>query len=177
MDYKKWRKDVSRLLVEFVNQRSLSPNENCLGDENANTFDFGSANLTSKCLEQLTAFYSVCNGLKWTDVFNGYFLMPSCELGIVSDRYTPNRLKNADGSYSDVFMIGSKGGGELFVVKCETGEILMLAGGRFEDDHVYDDWDDRAKCVAPDFNDFMNILRSDLTAYVKENLSHKFITD
>ena len=175
VDYKNWRENVSGLLSEIVEQRSLPPDYNCLGDENANTFDFQSAGLPPKCVNQLTEFYAVCNGFKWTDIFNGYFLMPSSELGKVSHRYFPCKLKHADGSYSDVFMIGSKGGGEMFVVKVETGEIIMLPGSRFESDNVYDDWDDRTTCVASDFDVFLDVLLSDLTAYVKGDLDHQFI--
>ena len=180
MDYKKWREDVSGLLIEIMEQRMeegfpLSPGDNCLGEEKANTFDFQSADLPAKCVNQLTEFYTGCNGFKWTDIFNGYFLMPSNELGIVSHKYFPCKLKHADGSYSDVFMIGSKGGGEMFAVKKETGEIIMLPGSRFESDNVYDDWDDRATRVAADFDEFLGVLLSDLTAYVKGSLDHEFL--
>jgi hypothetical protein len=126
-------------------------------------------------LSQLTEFYSVCNGLKWTDVFNGYFLIPSNELGLARHRYIPRKIKNADESYSDVFMIGSKGGGEMFVVKAETGEIIMLPGSRFEADNVYDDFKDEATCVASDFDCFLDVLLSDLTAYAKGDLDHTFL--
>lgn len=175
MDYKTWREDVSGLLAKIVNQRSLPSEENCLGDENANTFDFQSIDLPPSCLRQLAGFYSVCNGFKWTDVFNGYFLMPSNELGLARHRYIPRQVKNADQSYSDVFLVGSKGGGEMFVVKGETGEIIMLPGSRFEADNVYDDFRDETTCVASDFDSFLEVLRSDLTAYAKGDLDHTFL--
>jgi hypothetical protein len=177
MDYKKWREEVSVLLKEKEQQLSIPKGENCLGGENANTFHFQSTGLPPNCVNQLAKFYSVCDGFAWPDIFNGYFLMRSNELGIARHRYVPYKIKKANGSYSDVLMIGSKGGGEMFVIKSNTGEILMLPGSSFEDDNVYDDLQDRAKCVARDFNSFLVILMSDLKAYVKGNLDHKFITD
>jgi hypothetical protein len=175
MDYRKWREDAAALLVEKGEQRPLPKKENFLGDENANTFECQATGVSLECLSQLDEFYSVCNGFTWSNIFNGYFLMASSELGMVADRYTPTKLKSADGSYSDVFMIGSKGGGEMFVVKIETGEIMMLPGSRFESENVYDDWNDRTVCVASDFNSFLDVLLSDLTAYVKGDLDHQFV--
>lgn len=123
---------------------------------------------------QVKEFYSLCNGIDWPDVYNGYFIIKKEDLGKIQDEFTPSFIQGVNAG--EVLFFGSSGGGDLSVIIKESGQVAILPPGRIRQ-NVYDNSDDRAKVVADDFYGFLSMLLEDLRAYVNEDLNHNFCYD
>jgi hypothetical protein len=73
-----------------------------------------------------------------------------------------------------VLSFGSTGGGDLFVVRCENGTILLLPPGPLKDGQ-YDGRGRRVKEVAKTIQQFLVLLLADLVAFVNDDKHHIYL--
>ncbi len=120
----------------------------------------------------LCTLYSVCDGLSFPDVHVGYFVKP-LERVMSCDRQSEPDTVILDREIS-VLPFGSTGGGSLFVVGCERGDVMLLppallSGGRYhgKEGVVIE--------VAATVPLFFERLLADLTAFVNDEQHHNYI--
>ncbi len=119
-------------------------------------------------------FYNVCNGLSWPDVHNGYFVDSIESLAAAhSKSYAVNRIRGEEDF--EVAPIGSMGGGELFVLRKDNGNLLLLPPGSIVD-RIYDNTDAQATTVAPTFTAFTKRLLEDLEAFVHDTDEYSYLS-
>lgn len=173
MNFHKWKADTESLLVKLRAIDFGYPlGENIICDvAEEHSLELGES-LDSSASQDLREFYSICDGIRWPDVHNGYFLKEHGEIGIPRDEYEPTQV---DGPLScSVIVVGSTGTGALFAVSRE-GELLLLQPRRIEK-NIYFDPDGTIQVVAPDFSTFCQLLLKDLEAFVEDKPGHSYIT-
>ena len=74
-----------------------------------------------------------------------------------------------------VVPVGSTGGGDLFVVECESGNVLFLPhcpvyDGRYDGTHA------RIRVIARDVTEFLQRLLNDVFAFENNKSNHVFIS-
>lgn len=112
----------------------------------------------------LFQFYSVCDGLSWPDVENGYFIDRVASL--TRSRTKEFAIHRISGKQDyDVVPFGSLGGGEQFVIRQENGNTLFLPAGHVEAG-VYHNTDDRVMLISTDFSQFATQLLETLETFV-----------
>ena len=123
-------------------------------------------------LEELEAFYAICDGVSLPDVHIGYFIKSITKLGIVDPFSEPVEIT---GDFAGkVLSFGSTGGGGLFVLRRKTGDVLHLAPGPLNDG-VYDGTRGKLKRISGSFFGFLDILSADLQAFVENHTEHRFM--
>jgi hypothetical protein len=120
----------------------------------------------------LSELYAVCDGLSFPDVHVGYFIKPLQRV-IAYDRSSePDKVFL--GREIRVVPIGSTGGGSLFVVECESGNVLLLPPGLMKEGR-YDATNTKTRVVAPGLVAFLELLLADLRAFVNDDSKHAYI--
>ncbi|MDB5342829.1 MAG: hypothetical protein JWP89_1206 [Schlesneria sp.] len=120
----------------------------------------------------LNELYSACDGISFPDVHVGYFLKP-IERVISFDRSSEPTTVVLDHEFS-VLPFGSTGGGGLFVVGCDLGNVMLLPPGPLHDGR-YCGIGQNVKHVAATVPIFVDLLSSDLSAFVNDDRDHIYI--
>lgn len=121
---------------------------------------------------RLVEFYSYCDGLSWPDVHVGYFISPIARLA-ETQAGDPTEIVGGSNA-GPVQLIGSDGGGRMFVMRKEEQDVLVLPPGQVVDGK-YDDSDGRSVWVAIDLKTFLQLLQDDLKAVVLDTPDHPFL--
>lgn len=127
------------------------------------------ANTTAK--EQLMALYAECDGFSFPDVHVGYFIKPSAKLDSFDRSSEPDTLILDD--IHSVLPVGSTGGGSLFVVDCETGQVMLLPPGLLHNGQ-YNGRGLNVREVANSVEKFLERLVSDVRAFVND-MEHSYL--
>ncbi|MCC9606525.1 hypothetical protein LOC68_17420 [Blastopirellula sp. JC732] len=174
MNIQSWGSAVKRLLGELQDIDFGTPlGENVLHEPQP-------ADDVQKCIDQiglqdgkkLAEFYTYCDGLSWPDVHVGYFISPIARLAEVQNG-DPTTIVGGSNA-GDVQLIGSDGGGRLFVMRKEEQDVLVLPPGEIVDGK-YDDSAERSIWVAIDLKTFLVMLHDDLKAFVLDTPDHSFL--
>lgn len=173
MTMQEWSDQVSVLLIAFQNLDLGYPT-----GENVLHSPVGSAGRQELIVRSnlagfvdLSDFYSVCDGLSWPDIHNGYFVKRLREIGAARPSSEPSHVQGI----GDVVTVGSTGGGGLFVMRRDTRSVLLLRSGTLTNG-TYITSTDNAQAVAADFQSFCNLLLRDLRAFVKGDSSHRYLS-
>lgn len=121
--------------------------------------------------EQLMSFYSQCDGFSFPDVHIGYFVKPSKKLDSFDRSSEPDTLLLNEPFA--VLPIGSTGGGDLFVLDCQAGAVLLLPPGPLHDGQ-YDATGLEIREVASSIEQFVKRLTADVSAFVK-GVEHRYL--
>lgn len=122
-------------------------------------------------IEGLVELYSACDGVSMPDVHNGYFIHPLRRPLNVGDPNSEPRAVLA-GDEIPVLLIGSTGGGDLFVVERQSGRVLVLPPGLINDGRYEGR---RIRVVADTIIKFLDILISDAEAFVRGDRGHWYL--
>jgi len=127
----------------------------------------------SECaVKWLEPLYLKCNGLSFPDVHIGYFIKTMQKIALFDRSSEPDTvlLDRRIG----VLPFGSTGGGDLFVVDCESGGILLLPPGPLKAG-LYDARKANVRKIAGSISEFMELLLNDLMAFVNGDVNHIYI--
>ena len=173
-DYTAWRGEVERLLAQLKEIDFGYPfgentlREPALDDQVVTTLEqIGLTDATD-----LLGFYSVCNGLNWPDVHNGYFIKQHESLRRSTDEYEPTRIEGNVGGA--IVTIGSSGGGSLFAIRKNECDVVVLPAGRIER-NIYFDSEGAVRVVATRFAALTDALLHDLGAFVHDVPEHVYL--
>lgn len=122
----------------------------------------------------LAELYSVCDGLSLPDVHVGYFVKPAAKIKVPHRSTEPETLL-LSGSELRVLPFGSTGGGDLFAVEATEGSVFILPPGPVKNG-VYDGRGTKARKLTESISQFLELLLSDITAFVKSENQHVFLT-
>ncbi len=172
MDYRLWIEEVDQLLAKLDELDLPYP----LGTNEVVPKTSGEVRVpplgSLAVARQIGEFFSVCDGITWPEVRNGYFIVRGDEIGQVKDEFVPTSL---DGELAgSVLQLGSNGGGTLFVVRRTSGEVLALPPGGIHE-NVYDNRESQARIIAADFDGFLSRLKDDLEAFVGLRTDYDYI--
>jgi hypothetical protein len=165
LNYEDWLYDVNNLLLQLRaidfgyplgENLLLAPSEDGAVPQNT----------------ELAEFYSCCDGLRWPDVGNGYFLRSKSELDMAKNEYDPTAVKGD--KRGPITVLGSTGTGILFALRSETGEVMKLPSSRIER-NLYDNSDSRAQIIANSVRQFVDKLKDDLQAFVGDTAEHQYL--
>ena len=163
MDYRLWIEEVNQLLAKLSDLDLPYP----LGTNEVVARTSGEVRIpllgSRSVARQIGEFFSVCDGISWPDVRNGYFIVRGDEIGKVKNDSVPTSIVGE--LAGRVLQLGSNGGGMLFVTRRTSGEVLALPPSGIYD-NVYDNSDGRARMIAADFDGFLSRLKDDLQAFV-----------
>lgn len=174
MDYQNWAYRVNALLSELMMIDFGYPLEENVLNPPAGRDELADSLCLAGLAEEssLKGFYEVCNGFSWPDVWNGYFIRPVDVIAKVSDSYDVRRVEGQ--VVGDVVIVGSSGGGDLFAIRKQEMDVLLLPAGRIENNTYYDP-DSRIRIVASSFCNFAEMLLEDLYAFVHDIADHTYI--
>ncbi|CAN5462176.1 hypothetical protein BH10PLA2_BH10PLA2_18740 [soil metagenome] len=121
--------------------------------------------------DELRYFYENCGGVNLPDIHVGYFIKSLEKLVTINPSSEPTRLI---GEFADnVLSFGSTGGGGLLVLRKLPCDILHLAPGPLHNG-TYDSNRGRATKIANSFLAFLEILLSDVRAFVENQRNHHY---
>jgi hypothetical protein len=131
-------------------------------------------------LEQVTSiveFYSSCDGVSLRNVHNGYSIHSVTRLQTLGPQSEPDEIT---GPFADkVVMLGSSGGGDLFVFRRTYSDVLLLPPGPLHagvyDGSLYVGTPAEVKLVGRNFEDFLEVLLADVRAFVKNTPGYRFM--
>ncbi|MCC7423903.1 MAG: SMI1/KNR4 family protein [Planctomycetaceae bacterium] len=123
----------------------------------------------------LGEFYSQCDGFSLPDVHVGYFVDSLDRVTSHDSTSRPESVLLQNGE-TPVRAFGSTGGGGLFVVECGTGSVLFLPPGPLRNAQ-YDGRSTAVKVVAPEFSEFIRLIVSDVTAFVRSDRKHQYVAN
>ncbi len=117
--------------------------------------------------------YLNCNGLSFPDVHVGYFIKPIERVMSFDLSSEPNvvLLHREFG----VLPFGSTGGGDLFVISCDSGNVLLLPPNLISNGY-YDGRNVRVSQVADSVSRFVQRLLEDLSAFIDDDQEHIYIS-
>jgi len=123
----------------------------------------------------INELYSASDGLSFPDVHVGYFIKPLERIVNADGYYEPRTVIGDSGEEVSVLPFGSTGGGSLFVVKCNRGEVMLLPPGEFRNGR-YDGRGRKVRVIASSVVGFLDLLREDLEAFVGGVTPHAYIS-
>ena len=174
MNYQVWRAEAERLLGELRRTDFGYP----LGDNVVrpavalnDSIAAQLAGLHSACAAKLDAFFSICDGISWPDVHNGYFIKQRKEIGQIKNEYDPTKI--IGDMAGRIVVVGSSGAGTLFAIRTRIGDILALSSGRIDGNTYYDNGN--VHVAAADFDGFAQLLLEDLRAFVAGKEEHTYV--
>jgi hypothetical protein len=122
--------------------------------------------------DQLIALYSECDGFSLPDVHVGYFVKMRSLLDSYDRSSEPDTVLLQ--SPISVMSFGSTGGGDLFVLDCDDGNVMLLPPGTLLSGQ-YDGRGKHVRDLAPDIEAFIERLTSDVRAFVSSGVHEYFV--
>lgn len=119
----------------------------------------------------LLQFYSLADGLTLMDCFNGVAIHPiERVLAGVSEGHVPQTIGDLR-----CVCFGSTGGGDLFCITRNSGEVIRLTEVAVEGGKANaGDW--QVRTVARDMAEFMRRVRDDLNACLENREAHEYLS-
>jgi len=126
----------------------------------------------------LERLYRYCGSLTLAGLWNGYFIDSAARAATASERGEPSKILFLGGQMHDVQVFGSDGGGGRFVVGAADPKVFYLPSDGAVRDGVYlEEKGIRAVELTADIDQFMARLLEDLRAFVRSDVSHRYLTD
>ena len=121
----------------------------------------------------LASLYLACDGLSLPDVHSGYFVKPLAKVISFNLASEPNTIVGMH--EVAVLPFGSTGGGDLFVVECESGRVLLLSPGPMCNGR-YDGLRGSVEVIAATVSQFLERLLRDVQAFIENDQEHSYIS-
>lgn len=122
--------------------------------------------------QDIRTFFNACNGMSLPDVYVGYFLN---KVESLAPKGKPYEVLEVLGSFAGgVVVLGSSGGGDLFVLRRNDNDVLLLPPGLVSNG-AYDNTDARGSQLATGFGSFLQRLAEDVRAFVNNKPGHRFM--
>lgn len=155
---------ASRFVAEFEDVHGYPPGEHYVSrSTDGGGRDALAAVLSGAGVGDLVEFYSHVSRISFPDVGPGFFV-DEVECVVAGMRGArPTRVSGVPGRAVVVF--GSDGGGALFAVDRQTGEVVRLEEGAIMGD-VYEVGEYGIQVIARDFEEFMQFLSAELRRQV-----------
>ncbi|MBO9613705.1 MAG: hypothetical protein J7619_13475 [Dyadobacter sp.] len=168
-----WLNEVEQMLKSISSDfLGYKPTGNCINQ----TPQFRNVTV-GKLPSEMQVFYGFCDGVDMPDVHVGYFIHSLSWIEKSHLKGEPFRIA----SYPhEIVVFGSDGGGGRFALGGETSqEILYLpsSGGIHNGVFRYLSKSEAPYRVAKDWMQFMEVLRSDLRAFLLRDETWKFMID
>lgn len=112
----------------------------------------------------VSEFFDLVEEVSLPDVWNGYFLGPVSRV-IASYTGSAPRWLTVRGQRMEIVVIGSDGGGALFVVGVEDGSVMRVEGGAMNDGVLGVARDDQVRHLAPSFAGFLELFAGELESF------------
>ena len=164
-----WAREMCALLAEMMEQEFQYE----LGE---NELLPAAAGIPDGVPEPLQPLYRLFDRLSMPDVHSGYFIEPAARIVTGAALGEPTRISGAPPHR--IFVFGYDGGGGRFALSTDDGTVFYLPdGGAVEDGVFIEDHLVRARRMAGDVTEFLEILLRDLRAFVTGKQPHRYITD
>lgn len=163
-----WAREMRALLVELRAQD--------FGYEiSANELGSPAAGIPDSVPPALSTMYAAFDGLSMPDVHNGYFIHPVASVASAMER-EPTRISSAP--HRRIHVFGSDGGGGRFALRLDDGVVFHVPGECAVEDGTFIERDPvRARQVAGDWIQLLELIKRDLKAFVEAKQHHPFITN
>jgi hypothetical protein len=168
-NHQAWAAEMRALLAQ------ISPME--FGDEaNGNELRPPAATVADGVPAQLLPMYRVFDGFDMPDVYNGYFVDTAARVATAVQRGMPTRIDGSTPRAIHVF--GSDGGGSLFALSMDDGAVFYLqSDGVVEGGTFHESVNVRARRVAGDVNEFLELVLRDVQAFAAGDENHHYVID
>jgi hypothetical protein len=151
---------TSSFVEDFQDRNGYPPGEHyVLRSTQAEACNVLAEIATEEKMCEFIEFYSRVERISMPDVGSGFFV-DSAE-DVVKGMHGPQPTKVLGACERRVAVFGSEGGGALFAVDRQTGEVVRLDGGALLGD-IYDTGEQEAELVSPSFQGFLQFLRREL---------------
>ena len=122
----------------------------------------------------LESIYSVFDGVSLPDVHIGYFIDSASRTASAAERGEPTVVEGKERIAIHVF--GSDGGGGRFALGLCDGAIYYLpSSGAVKDGTFIEDYSTPVRQIAASIMDFLDRLKMDIEAFVRDECDHEFM--